>query len=150
MVSGLVRLIFLIAALGWLLTGCSSRPAPDMAAIVMADDDPLAASAARSLWQQAVHARDNSELAAAGRLLERALYLEPESSWLHREMAELRLREGDPQSAEVLAQRALRLAPRRPAYQAALWELIATARLRQQDSAGAERARREAQMLWQR
>lgn len=148
MVSGLVRLIMLVGLL--VAAGCATSPPPDSGAVVMSEDDPLATSAARTLWQQALQARADNQLAAASRLLERALYMEPDSSWLYRELAELRLREGDPHSAEVLAQRALRLAPERPAYQAALWELIATARLRQQDTSGAERARREAQLLWRR
>jgi predicted Zn-dependent protease len=145
MVQGLVRLILVACLAG--LVACTVRPPDVSAPMEMPPGDPLRGSAAESLWQQAVVAREKNQLAAAGRYLERALFMEPESSWLYREMAELRLREGDPGSAEVMAQRALRLAPRRPAYQAALWQLVATARMRQGDEAGAERARREAEML---
>lgn len=148
MVQGLVRLIALLAVL--VLAACAPRGLDPAAPMAMPAEDPLAGSAAESLWRQAVAAREGNQLAAAGRYLERALYLQPESSWLYRELAELRLREGDPASAEVMAQRALRLAPRRPAYQAALWQLVATARARQGDVAGAERARREAEMLGRR
>ena len=148
MVQRLVRLILLSALL--LLAACAARMADPLAPMSMPPEDPLKDSAAETLWQQAVTAREQNQLSAAGRYLERALYMQPESSWLYRELAELRLREGDPQSAEVMAQRALRLAPRRPAYQAALWQLIATARARQGDDSGAERARLEAEMLMRR
>lgn len=148
MVQGLVRLILLCCLVG--LAACSSRPVNVPIPMEVPPGDPLRGSAAESLWQQAVKARETGQLGAAGRYLERALFLEPESSWLYREMAELRLREGDPESAEVMAQRALRLAPRRPVYQASLWHLIASARARKGDTAGAERARREAEMLTRR
>jgi predicted Zn-dependent protease len=148
MVQRLVRLIGVLCLVG--LAACSARPPAVVLPMAMPAEDPLRGSAAESLWQQAVTARENNQLAAAGRYLERALYMQPESSWLYRELAELRLREGDPQSAEVMAQRALRLAPKRPAYQAALWQLVATARTRQGNEAGADRARLEAEMLMRR
>ena len=148
MVQRLVRLTLLSA---WLvLAACAARMTDPSVPMSMPADDPLRGSAAETLWQQAVTAREQNQLSAAGRYLERALYMQPESSWLYRELAELRLREGDPQTAEVMAQRALRLAPRRPAYQSALWQLVATARARQGDEAGAQRARLEAEMLMRR
>ena len=148
MVQRLVRLMTALCLVG--LVACTARAPDTLQPMVMPAEDPLRDSAAESLWQQAVTARENNQLAAAGRYLERALYMQPESSWLYRELAELRLREGDPQSAEVMAQRALRLAPKRPAYQAALWQLVATARTRQGNESGAERARLEAEMLMRR
>lgn len=148
MVQRLVRLILVSVLL--MLAACAARVADPMAPMSMPPEDPLNGSAAETLWQQAVAAREQNQLSAAGRYLERALYMQPESSWLYRELAELRLREGDPQSAEVMAQRALRLAPRRPFYQAALWQLVATARARQGNEDGAERARLEAEMLMRR
>jgi len=132
-----------------LLAGCAGRAPEVSEPMAMPINDPLRGSAAESLWQQAVTAREQNQLALAGRYLERALMMEPESSWLYRELAELRLREGDPQTAEVMVQRALRLAPPRPVYQSSLWHLLATARMRQGNEAGAERARLEAQM-WMR
>ena len=148
MVQRFVRLILLAALLT--LAACVARVTDPLAPMSMPPEDPLKGSAAETLWQQAVTAREQSQLSAAGRYLERALYMQPESSWLYRELAELRLREGDPQSAEVMAQRALRLAPKRPSYQAALWQLVATARARQGNEDGAERARLEAEMLMRR
>ena len=148
MVQRFVRLMVLAGLLT--LAACSARLTDPLAPMSMPAEDPLNGSAAETLWQQAVTAREQNQLSAAGRYLERALYMQPESSWLYRELAELRLREGDAQSAEVMAQRALRLAPKRPSYQAALWQLVATARSRQGNEVGAERARLEAEMLMRR
>ncbi|MEE4250518.1 MAG: tetratricopeptide repeat protein [Alcanivoracaceae bacterium] len=148
MVQRVIRLIVLLGLIS--LAACAARPGDVLAPMEMPAGDPLKDSAAESLWEMAVAAREQGNLAAAGRYLERALYMQPESSWLYRELAELRLREDDPQSAEVMTQRALRLAPRRPAYQAALWQLLATARMRQGDMQGAEKARLEADMLMRR
>jgi predicted Zn-dependent protease len=150
MVQRIFRLIVLLVLVLGLasLTACSGRLALEQAVSTgMPKSDPLNGSAAESLWQMAVTAQENNQLAAAGRYLERALYMEPDSSWLYRELAELRLREGDAQSAEMMAQRSLRLAPPQPAYQSALWQLIATARLRQGDSDGAARAQAEVEKL---
>jgi len=147
MVQRVFRLIVLFV-LVTALAACSGRMAMEQTAPTgMPKSDPLNGSAAESLWQMAVTAQENNQLAAAGRYLERALYMEPDSSWLYRELAELRLREGDAQSAEMMAQRSLRLAPPQPAYQSALWQLIATARLRQGDSDGAARAQAEVAKL---
>jgi len=143
MLRGVLLLLLMV------LVGCVGRTPDAPQPMTMPLNDPLRGSAAESLWQQAVAAREQNRLALAGRYLERALSMEPESSWLYRELAELRLREGDPQSAEVMVQRALRLAPPRAVYQSSLWHLLATARMRQGDEAGAERARLEAQM-WMR
>lgn len=145
MVKGLVRLI--VCAL--LVAACSSRP-PAPPAFDMPAQDPLRSSPAEWLWQSGVSARDNNELAAASRYFERALEVVPDSSWLYRELAELRMRQGDPRAAEGLARKALRHAPQDSAYQSALWQLIATARQRQGDMTGAEQARKEATMIWER
>lgn len=147
MVQRLVRLSLVLM----LVAGCSVRAPGPRAAFEMPPDDPLRDSAAaESLWQSAGDARASGDLAAAARYLERALGMAPDSSWLYRELAELRLYQGDPATAEGLARRALRLAPDRPGYRSALWELIATARDRQGDEAGARRARQEAGLLWDR
>src|SRR5690554_748909 len=130
------------------LTTCSGRMTMEQTTPTsMPKSDPLNGSAAESLWQMAVSAQENNQLAAAGRYLKRALYMEPDSSWLYRELAKLRLREGDAQSAEMMTQHSLRLTPPQSAYQSALWQLIATARLRQGDSDGAARAQAEVEKL---
>ena len=147
MVSRLVRLTLLMFVV--LLAACSTRSVilPELG---VPPDDPLTASPVRPLWQQALEARAQGDLAAASRLLERAVTLEPDSSWLHRELAELRLRQDEPAAAEGLARKALRLSSGDPAYNAGLWQLVATARARKGDTSGAEAARHEADMFLRR
>ncbi len=145
MVQRLVRLIALCA----LLAACATR-VETPAVFDMPDRDPLRGSPAEWLWQSGVKAREASDLAAASRYFERALDVVPDSSWLYRELAELRLRQGDDRAAEGLAKKALRYAPQDPLYQSALWRLIGTARLRQGDEVGAANAGLEADMLWKR
>lgn len=147
MVSRLVRLILLTAVL--FVAACSTRSVI-LPELVMPADDPLASSPVQPLWEQALSARAAGDLAAASRLLERAVTLEPDSSWLHRELAELRLRQDQPAAAEGLARKALRLSSGEPVYNASLWQLVATARARQGDDVGAEAARNEADMFLRR
>ena len=146
MVARLVRLILLSAA----LAACASRAPMVLPELDVPAGDPLLTSPAQSLWKQAVVARTDGNLVAAGRLLERAANLAPDSSWLYRELAELRLRQDSPVAAEGLARKALRLAPDNPVYQSALWQLVATARVRQGDDEGAKQARTEATLLIER
>ncbi len=100
-----------------------------------------------ALLSRAEQARAQGQTAAASRYLERALTMAPNSSWLYRELAILRLEEGDGHAAEGFAQRALRLAPDNDAYRAELWELVAAARAEQGDRGGADEARARAQAL---
>lgn len=145
MAERLVRLICIAV----LLSGCAIRPSP-LPVFDMPVGDTLRDSPAQWLWQSGVSAREKSNLPAAGRYFERALAVVPDSSWLYRELAELRLRQDNPSAAEGLARKSLRYAPDDMAYRSALWQLIATARQRQGDEDGAEKARREAEMLWSR
>lgn len=145
MVQRLVRLIALTALLG----GCALAPPADQAPTgepVTARTE-LAGSPALSLLERADQARASGDTAAAGRYLERALTMAPDSSWLYRSLAQLRLQEGDAHAAEGLALRALRLAPGNRAYQADLWDLVATARTNQGNAAGAKQAREQARAL---
>ncbi|MDF1779883.1 MAG: tetratricopeptide repeat protein [Alcanivoracaceae bacterium] len=142
------RLVRLIAVLIF-IAGCATRTA-EAPAFDMPSADPLRDSPAEWLWQSGVQAREKNDLPAASRYFERALNVVPDSSWLYRELAELRLRQGDASAAEGLARKALRYAPNDPSYQSVLWQLVATSRQRQGDEEGAERARREAEMLWSR
>ncbi|GGJ75102.1 hypothetical protein GCM10007426_00140 [Alloalcanivorax dieselolei] len=164
MVQGLVRLMLLAA----MLAGCattpttgtggshgssssssssSSRPSGEPRQQPVDARADLQGSPALALLDRAEGARNQGNMSAAGRYLERALNMEPDSSWVYRQLARLRLEEGDAQSAEGLALRALRLAPYNPGYQAELWELVATARERQGDKEGARDARKRAQEL---
>ena len=61
-------------------------------------------------------------------------------------LAQVRLEQGDAAQAEQLAQRGLSYASGRPALQASLWGLVADARERQGDSAGAAQARERAKV----
>ena len=125
MLHGPVRLILLAALLA---SGCSVMPPAEDAQTPVTADTELAGSPAMSLLERAGQARDQGRMAAAGRYLERALTMAPNSSWLYRELALLRLEEGDPGAAEGLARRALRLAPDNDDYRADLWELVTAAR----------------------
>mgnify|MGYP003143590121 CR=1 FL=1 len=90
---------------------------------------------------------EQGQTSAAERYLERALNIAPDSSWLYKELAGLRLSEGDPRGAEGFALKALRLAPDHDDYRAGLWDLVATARDRQGDKSGARQARSKAAAL---
>lgn len=141
MVQGLVRLILLAV---WLV-GCATRPPEPPPELTMPAGDSLSGSPAASLVLKAETALERGEAADAGRLLERALGMVPDSSWLYRKLAELRLYEGDAAGAEGFTRRALRHAPRDNVYyRAALHELLATALARQGDTAAARQARRKA------
>jgi predicted Zn-dependent protease len=143
MVQGSVRLILLLS----LLAGCATR-GPDISGpLTMPESDPLNGSPAMSLLDQAEQSRERGELASAGRYLERALNLAPGSSWLYRELALLRMQQGDARAAEGFARRALHQAPDDNVYRAALYELLATALARQSDDAGARDARQQAAVL---
>lgn len=144
MLQGPVRLILLAVLL---VSGCSVMPPAEEAQTPVTADTELAGSPALSLLERADQARDQGRMAAAGRYLERALTMAPNSSWLYRELALLRLQQGDPAGAEGLARRALRLAPDNDAYRADLWELVAGARAEQGDPDGADAARERAETL---
>ncbi len=138
--QGVVRLLLVSA----LLTGCAVRGPAEAPAEPMSASVELEGSPALSLLQRAESARQQGETVAAERYLERALNIAPDSSWLYRTLADLRLFEGDARSAEGFALKALRLAPDYPQYRADLWEMVATARERQGDKAGADDARQRA------
>jgi predicted Zn-dependent protease len=61
-------------------------------------------------------------------------------------LAQVRLAQGDAVQAEQLSRRGLSYASDRPALQASLWELIAQARERQGNAAGAAQARERAKV----
>jgi predicted Zn-dependent protease len=110
----------------------------------MTASQELEGSPALGLLNRAEQARQQGQTSVAERYLERALNIAPDSSWLYKELAGLRLSEGDPRGAEGFALKALRLAPDHDDYRAGLWDLVATARDRQGDKAGARQARDKA------
>lgn len=147
--NGLMGRLLRCGALCVLLSGlaaCAVRPeitAPPEPVEIAAD------SPAASLLEAARAARSRGDLSAAGRSLERALSMGQgqDTTVLYRELADLRLEEGQPRAAEGLAMRALREAPANPAWRAELWELVAVARDRQGDEAGRDAARDNAKRL---
>ncbi|ERP89046.1 hypothetical protein Q670_15575 [Alcanivorax sp. P2S70] len=140
--QGWIRI--LVVAL--VMSGCAVRP-PDAPVEPMTASVELEGSPAMALLQRAESARQQGQGAAAERYLERALNIAPDSSWLYRALADLRLSEGDARGAEGFALKALRLAPDHDDYQASLWEMVATARERQGDRDGARDARSRAAAL---
>ncbi|MGB1466449.1 MAG: tetratricopeptide repeat protein [Alcanivorax nanhaiticus] len=138
-----MQMLFRVLVVSFWLTGCAVS-VPDAPTEPMTASVELEGSPALSLLQRAETARQQGETAAAERYLERALNIAPDSSWLYKSLADLRLFEGDARSAEGFALKALRLAPDHPQYRADLWELVATARERQGDKTGADEARQHA------
>lgn len=88
--------------------------------------------------------RGDVELAAVN--LERAQRLAPQSTVVYQRLAAVRLRQKRPAEAEQLARKALAYSSS-PAQQAALWQLIATARQTQGQHAQAQEARAKAAAL---
>jgi tetratricopeptide (TPR) repeat protein len=84
---------------------------------------------------------------AAGVSLERALRIEPRNPWLWRELALLRLNQGQYAQAITLARKSTSFAGQDKHLQALNWRLIGDARVAQGDSAGAEQAFRQADTL---
>lgn len=78
--------------------------------------------------------------------LERAQRIAPREPQVLFRLAQVRLAQGDAAQAEQLARRALTYANGRPNLQAELWNVIAQAREKQGDSAGAALARQKAKV----
>lgn len=86
------------------------------------------------------------DLGGASSSLERAMRIAPREPQVFYRLAQVRLAQGDAPQAEQVAQRGLTYATGRPALQAGLWELIAKAREKQGNSAGAAEARQRARV----
>ncbi|HKS13794.1 MAG TPA: tetratricopeptide repeat protein [Pseudomonas sp.] len=78
--------------------------------------------------------------------LERAQRIAPREPQVLYRLAQVRLAQGDAAQAEQLARRAMTYANGRPDLQAGLWNIIAQAREKQGDSAGAALARQKAKV----
>ena len=78
--------------------------------------------------------------------LERAQRIAPREPQVLYRLAQVRLAQGDAAQAEQLARRALTYASGRPDLQVGLWNIIAQAREKQGDSAGAALARQKAKV----
>lgn len=104
-------------------------------------DGPVLALLTTAQQQQA-----NGDLNGASSSLERAQRIAPREPQVLYRLAEVHLAQGDAAQAEQLARRGLSYAGGRASLQASLWELIAQARERQGDPAGAAEARQQARV----
>ncbi|WP_208845460.1 tetratricopeptide repeat protein [Azotobacter salinestris] len=120
--------------------GTASAPSSDLAADEQLDGPILA------LLTTAQREQGSGNLESAASSLERAQRIAPREPQVLYRLAEVRLAQGDAAQAEQLARRALTYAGGRPALQASLWNLIAQARERQGDVAGAAQARERARV----
>jgi hypothetical protein len=99
-----------------------------------------------ALLTTAQQQQGGGDLNGAASSLERAQRIAPREPQVLFRLAQVRLAQGDAVQAEQLSRRALSYASGRPALQASLWELIAQARERQGNAAGAAQARERARM----
>lgn len=99
-----------------------------------------------SLLTTAQQQQGGGDLNGAASSLERAQRIAPREPQVLYRLAEVRMAQGDAAQAEQFARRGLSYASGRPALQASLWNLIAQARERQGDAAGAAQAREQARV----
>lgn len=99
-----------------------------------------------ALLTSAQQQQGSGDLDGASSSLERAQRIAPREPQVLFRLAEVRLAQGDAAQAEQLARRGLNFAGGRPALQAGFWNLIAQARERQGDPAGAAAARERARV----
>lgn len=146
-----------LRSVGWLvlfalLASCARQVAvtPSVSGpVTIPASDALRGTPAEVLLERAEEAQALGHWKAASLNLERAIRLAPASSWLYREMARLRLREGDARAAEGFARHALRNAPAEAArYRASLWRLLAICLANQGEQQAANQARQKANELW--
>jgi hypothetical protein len=116
---------------------------PNMAGLAADEqlDGPVLALLTTAQQQQA-----SGDLNGASSSLERAQRIAPREPQVLYRLAEVHLAQGDAAQAEQLARRGLSYANGRASLQASLWALIAQARERQGDPAGAAEARQQAQV----
>lgn len=99
-----------------------------------------------ALLTTAQQQQGGGDLNGAASSLERAQRIAPREPQVLYRLAEVRMAQGDAAQAEQFARRGLSYASGRPALQASLWNLIAQARERQGDAAGAAQAREQARV----
>ncbi|MDV6551514.1 tetratricopeptide repeat protein [Pseudomonas aeruginosa] len=119
-------------------------PASGSAGSLAADEqlDGLVLAMLTTAQQQ----QGSGDLNSAAASLERAQRIAPREPQVLYRLAQVRLAQGDAAQAEQVARRGLSYANGRPTLQAGLWELIAQAREKQGDSAGAALARQKAKV----
>lgn len=99
-----------------------------------------------ALLTTAQQQQGGGDLNGAAASLERAQRIAPREPQVLYRLAQIRLNQGDAAQAEQLSRRALSYAAGRPTLQAGLWDLIAQARDKQGDPAGAAQARQRAKV----
>ncbi|WP_349971345.1 hypothetical protein [Pseudomonas caspiana] len=99
-----------------------------------------------ALLTTAQQQQNGGDLNGASSSLERAQRVAPREPQVIYRLAQVRLAQGDSAQAEQLARRGLTYANGRPSLQASLWEIIAQAREKQGDAAGAALARQKAKV----
>lgn len=97
-----------------------------------------------SLLSTAQQQQGSGDLNGASSSLERAQRIAPREPQVLYRLAQVRLAQGDAPQAEQLARRAMTYANGRPQLQASLWIIVAQAREKQGDAAGAALARQKA------
>jgi len=97
-----------------------------------------------SLLTTAQQQQGSGDLNGASSSLERAQRIAPREPQVLYRLAQVRLAQGQPSQAEEFARRALTYSSGRPDLQSSLWGVIAQAKDRQGDSAGAALARQKA------
>ncbi|WP_338526442.1 tetratricopeptide repeat protein [Pseudomonas batumici] len=98
-----------------------------------------------ALLTTAQQQQSSGDLNGASSSLERAQRVAPREPQVLYRLAQVRMAQGDAPQAEQLARRGLSFANGRPDLQANLWGIIAQARDKQGDAAGAAQARQKAQ-----
>ncbi|WP_122666660.1 tetratricopeptide repeat protein [Pseudomonas viridiflava] len=99
-----------------------------------------------ALLTTAQQQQNGGDLNGASSSLERAQRVAPREPQVIYRLAQVRLAQGDAAQAEQLARRGLTYANGRPSLQASLWDIIAQAREKQGDAAGAALARQKARV----
>ncbi|WP_417662959.1 tetratricopeptide repeat protein [Pseudomonas sp.] len=99
-----------------------------------------------ALLTTAQQQQGGGDLDGAASSLERAQRIAPREPQVLYRLAEVRLAQGDAAQAEQFARRGLSYASGRPQLQASLWDLVAQAREKQGDPAGAAQARERAKV----
>ncbi len=118
-------------------------PAPGGAASWPSDASQDSGPAVMSLIDEADAAAARGEFDQAAAILERAQRIEPRNPWIWQRLAQLRLMQGQYSQAESLAERSNSLSRGNPWLRSTNWGLIAEARSRRGDHAGAEQAREQ-------
>lgn len=126
-------------------TGTPTGSSPASGSNALQDDEQLSGPVL-ALLTSARQQEGSGDLNSASASLERALRIAPREPQVLYRLAQVRLDQGDAAQAEQLARRGLSYAAGRPTLQAGLWELVAQARERQGDSAGAAQARQRARV----